>query len=78
MIESEKRRKVLGKSLDYILRMRPILNRDALFADGSDMYRKFTKTDAGWKVRLRFRTARANAWEVRIVTDRGSYLMKLC
>ena len=78
MIESEKRRKVLGKSLDYILRMRPVLNRDALFADGSDMYRKFTKTDAGWKVRLRFRTARANAWEVRIVTDRGSYLMKLC
>ena len=78
MIDSEKKRDALGKSLKYILGMRPVLNRDALFADGSDLYRKFTKTDTGYKVRLRFRTARANAWEVRVVTEKGFWLMERC
>ena len=69
------KRKSLGKTLQYIMNMRPVLNREALFADGTDLYRKYTKTENGWKVRLRFRTARANAWEVRLVTEKTSCLM---
>lgn len=78
MIDSEKKRNSLTRSMQYILGMRPVLNRDALFADGSDLYRKYTKTESGYTVRLRMRTGRANAWEVRVVTEKGTYLMKRC
>ena len=44
------------KKMQYILNMRPVLNTEALFSDGSDYYRCPSNPKAGDKVRIRFRT----------------------
>lgn len=46
------------KKMQYILNMRPVLNTEALFSDGSDYYRCPSNPKAGDKVRIRFRTKR--------------------
>lgn len=59
----------LEKMQMYVSRIRPVLDTDALFADGSERYRRYVRTRKGWKVQLRFRTARENALDVTLVTD---------
>lgn len=44
----------------YILRVKPILNQKALFADGTQEYRKPMECEPGDTVTLRFRTAKDN------------------
>ena len=45
------------------------LNREAFFADGTSFYREYIKTEQGYDVRLRFRTAAGDADHVAVVTD---------
>ncbi len=59
----------------YINNMRPVLNAQALFADGTQAYRAYENSGDRWHVRLRFRTARDNAEQVCVVTDRFSVPM---
>jgi len=65
----------LDKVQIYINNMRAVLNTQALFADGTDAYRKYTPDGDGWQVWLRFRTARDNAESVRLITDKTSMPM---
>lgn len=53
----------------YINHARPVLNKQALFADGTDFYRMYTRTEDGYIVRLRFRTERDNVERVILVTN---------
>ncbi len=53
----------------YINHARPVLNKQALFADGTDFYRTYTKNEDGYTVRLRFRTERDNVENVILVTN---------
>ena len=57
------------KKMQYILNMRPVLNTEALFSDGSDYYRCPSNPKAGDKVRIRFRTKRNNVDMVYLVYD---------
>ena len=57
------------KKMQYILNMRPVLNTEALFIDGSDYYRCPSNPKAGEKVRIRFRTKRNNVDMVYLVYD---------
>ena len=57
------------KKMQYILNMRPVLNTEALFSDGSDYYRCPSNPKAGEKVRIRFRTKRNNVDMVYLVYD---------
>ena len=36
----------------YINHMHPMINKDALFADGTVYYRSFEKSETGYKARL--------------------------
>ncbi|MBR2765231.1 MAG: glycoside hydrolase family 13 protein [Blautia sp.] len=51
----------------YIMNMRPVLNLDALFSDGSDYYRIPSEPKAGEDVRIRFRTQKNNVDSVFLV-----------
>ena len=62
----------------YIMNMRPVLNMDALFSDGSEYYRSPSEPAAGEKVRIRFRTQRNNVDGVRLVAGREKIPMELC
>ena len=57
------------RSMQYILNMRPVLNKDALFCDSSDYYRHPAAPKAGETVRLRFRTERNNVDAVYLVYE---------
>lgn len=57
------------KKMQYILNIRPVLNTEALFSDGSDYYRCPSNPKAGDKVRIRFRTKRNNVDMVYLVYD---------
>ena len=57
------------KKMQYILNMRPVLNTEALFSDGSDYYRCPSNPKAGDKVRIRFRTKRNNVDMVYLIYD---------
>lgn len=56
-----------SKRMRYILNMRPVLNMDALFSDGSKYYRTPSEPGAGEKVTIRFRTQRNNVDAVYLV-----------
>ena len=51
----------LGRIWQYIMQMRPLLRKDALFSDGTADYRQPVEPRAGDKVTIRFRTAADNA-----------------
>lgn len=51
----------LNKALDYTMRMRPLLKKEALFSDETEMFRTPMEADPGQMVTIRFRTARNNA-----------------
>ncbi len=48
------------KKLEYMLNMRPYLDRQAFFSDGTENYRMPCEPKAGEKVSIRFRTAKNN------------------
>lgn len=55
------------KKMKYILNMRPVLNKGALFSDGTEDYRSPAEPKAGEEVTIRFRTQRNNVDAVYLV-----------
>ena len=55
------------KNMQYVLNMRPVLNKDALFSDGSEYYRCPSEPMPGDTVKIRFRTQRNNVDAVYLV-----------
>ena len=59
------------------MNMRPVLNKEALFSDGSDFYRLPSCPEPGDEVRIRFRTQKNNVDTVYVVADERRYEMAL-
>ena len=55
------------RALDYIMRMRPLLKKEALFSDETEMFRKPMEADPGQMMTIRFRTASNNADDVWLI-----------
>lgn len=55
------------KKMQYILNMRPVLNKDALFSDGTEYYRSPAEPKTGDTVTIRFRTQKNNVDAVYLV-----------
>lgn len=51
----------LGRERDYMMRMRPLLKKKALYHDGTEMFVSPMEPDPGEEVEIRFRTAKNNA-----------------
>ena len=62
-----------AKKMQYILNMSPVLNKDAMFSDGTEYYRTPVEPREGDTVTIRFRTQRNNVDNVCLVHD-GEYL----
>ena len=60
----------------YIMQMRPILKRNALFSDGTEDYRTPAEPDTNQEVCIRFRTAKNNVDAVWLCTEQTRRLMK--
>lgn len=57
------------RKMQYILNMRPVLNKEALFSDGSCYYRNPSEPKAGETVKISFRTQRNNVDAVYLVSQ---------
>ena len=66
----------LNRIQQYIMQMRPVLKKEALFSDGTKDYRNPTEPEVGEKVTIRFRTGRNNVDIVWLCTDCEHYKMK--
>ena len=66
----------LNRIQQYIMQMRPVLKKEALFSYGTKDYRDPTEPEAGEKVTIRFRTGRNNVDIVWLCTDCEHYKMK--
>ena len=66
----------LNRIQQYIMQMRPILRKRALFSDGTEDYRSPAETKAGELVTIRFRTARDNVDAVWLCTEQKKYFME--
>ena len=53
----------------YVNRAHPVIDRGALFADGTTFYRSYEKNGDGWQAVLKFRTARNNVEKVQVVVN---------
>ena len=53
--------------MQYIMNMRPVLNKEALFSDGTPYYRNPAEPKAGEVISIRFRTQRNNVDAVYLV-----------
>ncbi len=63
----------------YINQFNPIINRKALFTDGTPFYRSYTDLgDGKYEIHLRFRTARNNVEYVEVVTKKDVIRMTKC
>ncbi len=62
----------LNRIQQYIMQMRPILRKRALFSDGTEDYRSPAEPKAGELVTIRFRTARDNVDAVWLCTEQKS------
>ena len=67
----------VSKKMHYILNMRPMLDRGALFSDGTQNYRRPSEPKAGDTVTIRFRTLRNNVDAVFLVADEKKIAMKV-
>ena len=56
----------------YILQMRPVFDKDALFSDGSKYYRIPMEPEIGEEVKIRFRTLRNNVDNVYLILSQGN------
>jgi alpha-glucosidase len=59
----------LYQKLKYIMQMRPVLKKQALFSDGTSDYRNPNEPSAGDVVTIRFRTARNNVDNVWLCVE---------
>ena len=71
--EMEHEKADIKKRMQYILNMRPVFNKEALFSDGTEYYRIPAEPNAGDTVTIKFRTQRNNVDNVCLVHD-GEYL----
>ncbi len=67
----------ITKKMQYILNMRAVLNKNALFSDGTKYYRNPTEPEAGEKVKISFRTQKNNVDSVYLVAGEKRYRMKV-
>lgn len=67
----------ITKKMQYILNMRPILNREALFSDGTEYYRSPAEPKPGEVVIIRFRAKRNNVDAVYLVYGNRKQKMKV-
>lgn len=68
----------LNKVQQYIMQMRPILRKQALFSDGTKDYRIPAEPKENEKVTIRFRTAKNNVDVVWLCSEGNRYQMTLC
>ena len=67
----------ITKKMQYILNMRAVLNKNALFSDGTKYYRNPTEPEPGEKVKISFRTQKNNVNSVYLVSGDKKYKMKV-
>lgn len=67
----------INKMQRYIMQTRPILQKEALFSDGTKDYRIPPEPKENETVRVRFRTARDNVDFVFLCTEKERYKMEL-
>lgn len=67
----------IKKKMQYILNMRPVFNKEALFSDGTEYYRSPAEPKAGDTVTIRFRTQRNNIDTVYLVSGNNRQKMKI-
>ena len=66
----------LNKIHQYIMQMRPVLRKEALFSDGTKDYRIPPEPGENEIVTIRFRTAKYNVDMIWLCTDKTSYPMQ--
>lgn len=66
----------LNQIQQYMMQMRPVLKKNALFSDGTRDYRLPAEPEPGEEVRIRFRTAKDNVDAVFMQTEHESRQMK--
>lgn len=66
----------LNRIQRYMMQMRPVLKKSALFSDGTEDYRQPTEPKAGEDVTIRFRTKKDNVDAVFLCTNEQSREMK--
>ncbi|MDY4693562.1 MAG: glycoside hydrolase family 13 protein [Blautia sp.] len=66
------------KKMQYILNMRPVLNKEALFSDGTQDYRSPLEPKTGDQVTIRFRTQKNNVDSVYLVSADMRREMTIC
>ncbi|MFR8353480.1 MAG: hypothetical protein ACLVB1_13365 [Blautia obeum] len=59
----------IARKMQYILNMRPVFNKEALFSDGTRYYRNPTEPKSGEKVIISFRTQKNNVDAVYLIRD---------
>lgn len=67
----------ITKKMQYILNMRAVLNKDALFSDSTEFYRSPSEPKPGEVVVIRFRTQRNNVDAVYLVSGEKKQKMKI-
>lgn len=67
----------ITKKMQYILNMRAVLNKNALFSDSTKYYRNPTEPEPGEKVKISFRTQKNNVNSVYLVSGDKKYKMKV-
>mgnify|MGYP000432142414 CR=1 FL=1 len=67
----------IARKMQYILNMRPVFNKEALFSDGTRYYRNPTEPKSGEKVIISFRTQKNNVDAVYLVSGDQKYKMKV-
>ena len=66
--DMEHEKKDIRRKMQYILNMRPVFNKEALFSDGTEYYRSPSEPKAGDTVTIKFRTQRNNVDSVYLVS----------
>ena len=76
--EMEHEKADIKKRMQYILNMRPVFNKEALFSDGTEYYRTPAEPKAGDIVTIKFRTQRNNVDSVYLVSQEQRVQMEIC
>ena len=76
--EMEHEKADIKKRMQYILNMRPVFNKEALFSDGTEYYRIPAEPKAGDIVTIKFRTQRNNVDSVYLVSQEQRVQMEIC
>ena len=76
--EMEHEKADIKKRMQYILNMRSVFNKEALFSDGTEYYRTPAEPKAGDTVTIKFRTQRNNVDSVYLVSQEQRVQMEIC